>query len=640
MRIVFASMFYPVFMGAYFLAALKRRKDVELFTVGPYTGDQIPWGGGMYVKHMYKPDLELPTSFLNSHPPIELVEHRLPWKPDVWIQVDAGFSFAGKPKSGKNFIVGTDPHCVAGDTLLATDHGLLYAEELASFGPVYVAARPGMVRSEGVIQSGMKPTRTLVLEGNHSLTCTDDHLIEVETGFRAAGELRVGDKVRVASGTYEPTEGSDADFDLGFVIGAFHGDGNFGRPGFVRFCISKERKSALRERLERAFASTFNVDHVTSCDHNTCENAVVLQVRRWGLYRFLKAIRAKDGAVPLVVRKGSRKLLAGYFSGLLATDGCSSDGLLQITTKYRRLAREWQTILLYLGIPTSVRDFESNASSYKPGNKYSTVYVRAGQGTDALDELTGEIPGRPIRLGTRARGIANGTDQLFDITRIEGAVRNYPHLRCPEPVYDVTNTETNTFLANGISVHNCLNYDAPRSSADKFFCMQRCYAKHGDEFLPYGYDPVWHSTMDAIAKLHDACLLGLHYRQRDNLVSALRAAGKIIVYDLGPSYDDARLLYNQSRLGLNWSSLNDLNARAFELLAFGIPAVMNAVPDIAEFFEPDVDFAQFTTLQEAVEKSVFLLDNPIEAHKMARAGHEAVKPHTYDARIEQLLSFV
>jgi hypothetical protein len=296
MRIVFTGMFYPVFMGAYFLAALKRRRDVELFTVGPYTGDQIPWGGGMYCKHMYKPDVELPTSFLNSRPPIGLVEHRLPWKPDLWIQADAGFSFSGKPKDGKNFIIATDPHV--------------------------------------------------------------------------------------------------------------------------------------------------------------------------------------------------------------------------------------------------------------------------------------------------------------------------------------------------------LNYDPARADADKFFCMQKCYAKPGDEYLPYAYDPVWHSRMAVAEKKHDACLLGLHYPQRDRLVNGLRMAGKVVVYDLGPSYDDARLLYNQSRIGLNWSSLQDLNARAFELPAYGIPAVMNQVPDIGEFFEPDVDFAQFTTLQEAVEKSVYLLDHPEAAHAMAESGHKKVRKHTYDARIDQVLSFV
>lgn len=290
-HVAFVSMFYPVFMGGYFLAALKRRTDVEVFSIGPYTGDDIPWGGGMFVKHVFKPELPLPASLLNTHPPVALIESKLPWKPDAWIQVDAGFSFCDKPKDGKNFIVGTDPHV--------------------------------------------------------------------------------------------------------------------------------------------------------------------------------------------------------------------------------------------------------------------------------------------------------------------------------------------------------LNYDGARAVADQFFCMQRVYAKPGDEYLPYAYDPVWHAPMD-VDKKHDACLIGLHYRHRDILVDTIRKFGYSVLYEIGPAYEDARLLYNQSRIGLNWSSLQDLNARAFELCGYGIPALMNMVPDITEFLSPDVDFAAFTTLAEAIEKFRYLMENPKVAAAMAASAHERITPQTYDARIDQI----
>jgi len=293
MRVVFSSIFYPVFMGGYILAALKRRKDVELFTTGPFTGDWIPWNGGMTVKAKFKPDLPMPSQWIGMRPPIAYVESKLPWKADVWIQVDAGFYLEGYPLYGVNCFVATDPHV--------------------------------------------------------------------------------------------------------------------------------------------------------------------------------------------------------------------------------------------------------------------------------------------------------------------------------------------------------LSYDRQRLLADKFFCMQQVYAKPGDLYLPYAYDPEWHRP-EKQPKEFDACLIGLHYQQRDALVNALKAKGRSVYYNIGPAYEQARAFYNQSKIGLNWSSLQDLNARAFELLAFGLPAVMNRVPDMTGFFRDGVDYMGFDSLEEAVQAAEYLLDNPKLADQIAKSGRKAVAPHTWDARVEEILS--
>lgn len=294
MRVVFVSIFYPVFMGGYLLHALQKRTDIELFTIGPYTGDWIPWGGGMQVKHRFTPDLAMPPQVIPLQPPVSFVEPKLPWKPDLWIQVDAGFHLDGKPTHGRNFIVGTDPHC--------------------------------------------------------------------------------------------------------------------------------------------------------------------------------------------------------------------------------------------------------------------------------------------------------------------------------------------------------LNYDPARGLADKFFCMQRCYAKPGDVYLPYGYDPEWHRP-EPQARAYDACLIGLHYPTRDRWVAELRRRGHSVCYTIGPAYEEARRLYAQSCVGLNWSSMQDLNARAFELLAYGVPAVMNTVTDMPEFFEAGRDYIAFSDLAGAVAGVEWLLEHPTEAQAMAERGRKTVEPHTWDARVDEVLSW-
>ena len=59
-KIVFAYKAYPLTMANYFRRALERRNDVELFTVGEFFGQFIPWNGGMTISNKYMNSIDLP----------------------------------------------------------------------------------------------------------------------------------------------------------------------------------------------------------------------------------------------------------------------------------------------------------------------------------------------------------------------------------------------------------------------------------------------------------------------------------------------------------------------------------------------------------------------------------------------------
>lgn len=184
-----------------------------------------------------------------------------------------------------------------------------------------------------------------------------------------------------------------------------------------------------------------------------------------------------------------------------------------------------------------------------------------------------------------------------------------------------------------------LNYDEQRTYADVFYCMQTPYAKAGDEYLPYAHDPVWHAPEEQ-ERQYDACLIGLHYEQRNAWVNALRVQGLHVYYEIGPCFDEARALYSQAPVGLNWSSRADLVARVFELLGMGRLAVVNRVPDLSRFFVDGADLLVFDELGEAVEKVVYAIENADEAQAIAEQGRETVQEHTWDARVSQILEAV
>lgn len=177
-----------------------------------------------------------------------------------------------------------------------------------------------------------------------------------------------------------------------------------------------------------------------------------------------------------------------------------------------------------------------------------------------------------------------------------------------------------------------------RRRADVFFNMQRPYMQEGDEWLPYAYDPVWHSqtSIRFSQRTYDASLIGLQYPQRQSLFASLRAIGYNCFTEIGHCYDDARAIYHNTKVGINWSSLQDTTARVFEVMAFGIAPVFNRVPDLMDLFKDGQDFEGFDTLDEAVGITSALINDPLRAEELGRNARIAVESHTWDARINQI----
>lgn len=184
-----------------------------------------------------------------------------------------------------------------------------------------------------------------------------------------------------------------------------------------------------------------------------------------------------------------------------------------------------------------------------------------------------------------------------------------------------------------------LNYDKPRSYSDKFFCMQKVYSKPGDIYLPYAFDGTVIYPDPLVQEDTDCCLIGLHYDNRSEWIRRLRERGHSVIYELGPVFDEYRQLNCRASIGLNWSSLNDVCARVFEIMGMGRTAVINRVPDLENLgLKENVHYYGFSTMDEAVQKVEIALQNPEEAHQIAKNAHDRVwKSDTWDIRVEFIL---
>jgi len=186
---------------------------------------------------------------------------------------------------------------------------------------------------------------------------------------------------------------------------------------------------------------------------------------------------------------------------------------------------------------------------------------------------------------------------------------------------------------------HALDYDRQRQLADFFFNMQLEYSKDKDIYLPYAYDPTVHYPIPA-EKEYDVCLIGLHYQHRNELVNRLINKNLKVYYNIGPIFDEYRELYNLSRVGINWASRLDLNARAFELAAMGICSVQNTVPDMRNFFVPGEHYLEFNNLESGEEQVLLALSDKAMREEIATAAFRKVQPHTYDARVSEILETV
>lgn len=188
---------------------------------------------------------------------------------------------------------------------------------------------------------------------------------------------------------------------------------------------------------------------------------------------------------------------------------------------------------------------------------------------------------------------------------------------------------------------HCLGdwYSRVRPLADKFFNMQPAYMQDGDILLPYAFDKDAHYPTDT-EKEYDCSIIGLHYPQRDEWVRRLKLHGVKVNYRIGDIYDEYREENNKALIGLNWSSLEDVTARVFEIMAMRLVPVLNRLSGLnALGFIDGKHYLGFSNMEEAVEKVLWAKNNPEEAKQIARNAYNFVHEMdmTWDNRVRKIL---
>jgi hypothetical protein len=180
-------------------------------------------------------------------------------------------------------------------------------------------------------------------------------------------------------------------------------------------------------------------------------------------------------------------------------------------------------------------------------------------------------------------------------------------------------------------------YDSVAGDFDLTWCSQTPYINPGEVYMPYAYSDKWFYP-EPLDKIYDACLVGIPYGQRVGLANALKREGINVFLGQGIVFDDYRKIYNQSKVALSWSSLQDTPMRVYEAMGMIRPLIANRTPDLMNQFDDGYDFRGFDTVEEAVVQVAIALSGPESTQAIAWNGYEKVRPeYTWKKRVQDMM---
>ncbi|MDX9990458.1 MAG: LAGLIDADG family homing endonuclease [Anaerolineales bacterium] len=367
----------------------------------------------------------------------------------------------------------TNP-CVTGETLIYTESGLRRADELAVEGqPLRVAtdSRFGtetLMQATHVFQTGVKPVCRLLTREGYELRLTENHQVMTSRGWVEAAQLQPGDRVHLLdrAGGF----GKSGTQQEGQVLGWLVGDGTVNAVRAVLSFFGEEKRE-----LAPAFAQTVT-DIVEKPGQPRAYPVGVVQIESRDEARVasdrLRAFAESHGLtenkfqVPASVFSGSQAMQRGFLQALFTADGQVNDGgekgcSVRLSASHLTLLQDVQRLLLNFGIASKIYQNRRDAG-------YRLVPDGKGGSKEYYHQAQHELVVSKANLIPFANQIgflaeiknAKLADYLSRKTRGPYQETFLATVLVVEPdgveaVFDLHQPETNSFIANGLVVHNC-----------------------------------------------------------------------------------------------------------------------------------------------------------------------------------------
>jgi ribonucleoside-diphosphate reductase alpha chain len=379
-------------------------------------------------------------------------------------------------------ILATNP-CVTGDTLISTENGLLTAEELYEQGVARDVVVDGRLSDDplkeasSVYKTGEKDVYTLTTEEGYELRLTADHRVMTDDGWVEAQNLDAGDTVHIQN--RKGSFGQHGSAEEGRVLGWTVGDGHlkhgeeravlnfYDEDAEISEQLAEDVNEVVRDPVGNANYD-IGVSEVSRSDDYRGPQAIEQRVRSARLYEYVEeaGLVEEKLQVPDAVMRGSEEMARGFLQALFSADGSVQGNVekgvsVRLASVDNDFLQEVQQLLLNFGIASKL---------YKDRKEAGTTELPDGRGgtkeydTDGFHELA-IVKDNLVRFREEVGFLLDSkadtlTERLSNYDRgpyseqFEATVET-AEADGHEAVYDLTEPDTHSFVANGVVVHNC-----------------------------------------------------------------------------------------------------------------------------------------------------------------------------------------
>jgi ribonucleoside-diphosphate reductase alpha chain len=418
----------------------------------------------------------------------------------AWRCADPGVQFEDTinqwhtcPRSGK--INASNP-CVTGDTRVLCPGGIWRRIDQMIHLPSRVVTNlhtQSIQETEGSFPTGTREVVELRTAGGYCLRLTADHKVWTRRrGWVAAADLVIGlDELKLPS---EPATveqiGEPQDPCFFQLLGLLFSSAN-GRTDAIRLeaCVGG---GAVGERLAQYVAQTwrerlYEDDYVNqlmlSEERDAGGTATATLTNRRLLSRLKAYMRHEEGQRRLADDAFTAGLAAQkhLLRGLFTADGIVRNGTLELESDSPGLLADVQLILLGLGVQSAIFELGEGGAFSRGGAQAAGIGGTPGR---QLSSGSTAAPWSGADADTRRHGLRIDPGSLRSFAKHVGLLGGAPQEelsaavdRCndrtdpanfdtvaaltslgPQQVFDLTEPLTHSFVANGLTVHNCSEY--------------------------------------------------------------------------------------------------------------------------------------------------------------------------------------
>ncbi|MEO5704294.1 MAG: LAGLIDADG family homing endonuclease, partial [Candidatus Limnocylindrales bacterium] len=374
--------------------------------------------------------------------------------------------------------------CVTGDTLVATDEGWRSIESMVGETANVIGSDGKPHRVTSIFPTGQKQVFELKTKSGYRVNITADHKVATTRGDVAVKDLSIGDEIYLEG----PAFGADSiEGDLAQAIGLAVGDGNLSwstirgnEQPIIQITMHRDEAAVLETAAQAVNGQKQLLKVAGSVGRNdgvhvsfTPTGSKLAFASRPVVELFMQYAILDEGSELKRFKPAAfgldRASMAALLRGLFTADGTVANydgtkGYVSLDSTSLELVVQVQRLLLGFGI-------KSKLYENRRGGRFEALLPdgKGGMKTYAVKEMHSlRISRSSRRIFEREIGFAPQSPKSGALTRLNATVGTYADSMTDavasvtqlgiEPVFDLTESVTSHFVANGLVIHNCSEY--------------------------------------------------------------------------------------------------------------------------------------------------------------------------------------